>query len=337
MADRVHEVTPKLRSSYLRAAAAALPGGSLLPGVPGGGGALPQGTELQRGVHVDRRHLRNFRRLFQLPTARELPLIYPHLLAFPLHMALMTDPEFPFPAIGTVHLENTITRWRPVRNDATLELRVRADGPRPHRVGLTFDLVTEVYEADTLLWEERSTMLRRGARLPQLTGGDSGAAEAGAASPGTAADAADVASEKPAAATAEKPAKGSAQLAERWRLPATSGRRYAGISGDRNPIHLHPLSAQAFGFPRAIAHGMELVGRVAASLDAVTPVEATLSAAFRKPVLLPSSVAFVATGGGSDWSYTVQSPGKAGDAPRIHLTGALAPARSLSTPITESR
>ena len=29
-------------------------------------------------------------------------------------------------------------------------------------------------------------------------------------------------------------------------------------------------------------------------------------------------------GGGSDWSYTVQSPGKAGDAPRIHLTGALA-------------
>ena len=41
-----------------------------------------------------------------------------------------------------------------------------------------------------------------------------------------------------------------------WRLPGDLGRRYAAVSGDRNPIHLYALTAKAFGFPRQIAHGM---------------------------------------------------------------------------------
>ena len=41
-----------------------------------------------------------------------------------------------------------------------------------------------------------------------------------------------------------------------WRLPADLGRRYASVSGDRNPIHLYGVTAKAFGFPRQIAHGM---------------------------------------------------------------------------------
>ena len=43
-----------------------------------------------------------------------MPLPYPHLLAFGLHMGIMTDPAFPVPAIGTVHLENSITQHRPI-------------------------------------------------------------------------------------------------------------------------------------------------------------------------------------------------------------------------------
>ena len=35
-----------------------------------------------------------------------------------------------------------------------------------------------------------------------------------------------------------------------------TGRRYAAISGDYNPIHLSTISAKMFGFKTAIAHGM---------------------------------------------------------------------------------
>ena len=45
-----------------------------------------------------------------------LPATYPHMLAFPLHLALMTDGSFPFPAIGLVHIYNRIVQHRPLRS-----------------------------------------------------------------------------------------------------------------------------------------------------------------------------------------------------------------------------
>src|SRR6266487_1403229 len=46
-----------------------------------------------------------------------------------------------------------------------------------------------------------------------------------------------------------------------WELPADLGRRYAAVSGDRNPIHLYRLTAWLFGFRRPIAHGMWAAAR----------------------------------------------------------------------------
>ena len=53
-----------------------------------------------------------------------------------------------------------------------------------------------------------------------------------------------------------------------FRAPAGLGRRYGFISGDVNPIHMSDLTARAFGFPRAIAHGMWSLGRLASDFEA---------------------------------------------------------------------
>jgi acyl dehydratase len=42
-------------------------------------------------------------------------------------------------------------------------------------------------------------------------------------------------------------------------VPADLPRRYAEISGDRNPIHLDRDAAEAAGFPDVIAHGMSVL------------------------------------------------------------------------------
>jgi acyl dehydratase len=76
----------------------------------------------------------------------------------------------------------------------------------------------------------------------------------------------------------------------RWRVPGDLGRRYAAVSGDRNPIHLHGLTAKAFGFPRAIVHGMWTKARCLAALR--LPDAFDVSVRFKKPVLLPSTVTF---------------------------------------------
>jgi acyl dehydratase len=95
-----------------------------------------------------------------------------------------------------------------------------------------------------------------------------------------------------------------------WRLAEDVGRRYAAASGDRNPIHLHPLTARLFGFPRAIAHGMWTVARCLAAHG--TPDSCHVRARFRAPVLLPGTVTYAAR----DGRFELR-----GREDRIHLTG----------------
>jgi acyl dehydratase len=183
------------------------------------------------------------------------------MLVFPLHLALMTDSSFPFPAIGLVHIYNRITQHRPVKAAETLSLQVRATPVEQHPRGEQFSIASEARAGDELVWEEISTNLRRGS-------GGGGGHEPEVPS----------AEELPATAT--------------WRLPGDLGRRYGGVSGDLNPIHMHPLSARLFGFPTAIAHGMWTKARCLAALESRLPERFTVQAAFRKPILLPATVQF---------------------------------------------
>ena len=76
-----------------------------------------------------------------------------------------------------------------------------------------------------------------------------------------------------------------------WRLTPRTARRYAAVSGDRNPIHMSALSAKPFGFPRAIAHGMYTAARALAAVGAARGPAFNWQVDFAKPVLLPSTVA----------------------------------------------
>jgi len=77
------------------------------------------------------------------------------------------------------------------------------------------------------------------------------------------------------------------------------------VSGDVNPIHLHPLSAKAFGFPTAIAHGMWTAGRALASLQGRTDDAIAYDVEFRKPLRLPSRVDLRTRAVDSGWDLGV--------------------------------
>jgi acyl dehydratase len=244
-----------------RAAVPMLPLASRLPFVAGGGTELPDIELALRDARADRDALAAYAKVCGFPLRNTLPPTYPHILAFPLHLALMTDGRFPFPAIGLVHVANTITQHRPIGVTEALTLTVRAQDLQPHPKGRTFAIATRARSGGELVWEATSTMLRRG-------GG-----------------------------TGEKPKEKAGRELEpsaTWRLPGDLGRRYAAVSGDRNPIHLHDLTAKAFGFDRAIAHGMWTAARCLAALDARLPDALTAEVEFRRPILLPATVAFAA-------------------------------------------
>jgi acyl dehydratase len=275
MATRELSSPPRILPLYARTVAPLLPGASLLPFVGGRGGELPALELTLPQVHVERDRLAAYAHLCGFTLRDTLPATYPHVLAFALHLGLMTDRRFPFPAIGLVHLANRIVQHRPIQLGEALDLRVYTTSLRQHPRGRTFALVSEARVGDELVWEDHSTMLRRGAS--GKADGNDGARES--EEPGRRADAR---AEQPAL-----PPRGAV-----WHLPGDLGRRYAAVSGDRNPIHMHALSAKAFGFPRAIAHGMWSKARCLAALEQRLPASFSVTVDFGRPMLLPGEVTF---------------------------------------------
>ena len=289
---RVVEGSPSTLPLMLKAALPVLPGASLVPGVRKTGGDLPDLALTRHDVPVDRAHLAAYSEVCGFPLKETLPVTYPHMLAFGLHMAIMTDGSFPFPAIGTVHLENSITQHRPILATERLQVTARPDHLRPHPKGTVFDLLTTVHSGGEPVWEETSTFLRLGK-------GDRDAASS-------------------ALDGLEQPeSTGTA-----WKLAGDLGRRYAAVSGDHNPIHLYALTAKAFGFPRQIAHGMWSKARCLAALDGRLPDAVTTDVAFKKPVLLPGTVTFGSARHADGYAFALARP-KDG---KPHLLGRFRPA-----------
>jgi MaoC like domain len=260
--------SPAMGPMFLRAGAAMIPGASRMPFIAGGGKDIPELTLALNDVSVDRDRLAAYDRVCGFDLRDTLPATYPHMLAFPLHLKLMTDPSFPFGAIGLVHIDNRIVQHRPIDAAEPLSLRVWSGQLEPHPRGRQFAIHSEARVGDELVWEEVSTNLRRGH------------------------------SDDTVQAHTVPSAEGLATTAT-WRLPGDLGRRYGSVSGDLNPIHIHPLSARLFGFPSAIAHGMWTKARCLAALQERLPPAFTVEVAFKRPILLPATVQF-AEGRSSD-------------------------------------
>ncbi|GAB3158909.1 MaoC/PaaZ C-terminal domain-containing protein [Myceligenerans halotolerans] len=213
------------------------------------------------------------------PASDVLPAGFLHVLAFPLATEVMVRPDFPLGLLGMVHLSNTVRVSRPVRLGDRLEIRAWAENARAHRRGARVDLVAEILVGGALAYRGVSTYLAKGFGVP----GDADAA------PDREAPGVDAAGER-------TPDAGRAPWAPplptaRWRLGKSIGPEYGAVSGDRNPIHLSALGAKAFGFPRAIAHGMYTAARALAEVGPARRGEAyEWTAEFFKPVLLPGSV-----------------------------------------------
>lgn len=242
---------------------------------------LPDVAYEVHGVRADALRLTEYQHLLGEPASDRLPAGFVHVLAFPVATALMARTDFPLPLAGLVHLANRVAQRRPVTLDDTLDVRACAQDLRPHRSGTQVDLVTEVRTGDTLAWRGVSTYLARGVRLGSEDPVRPDAAGVEVAASGPARAAAGVDERAPFVPPAPT---------GRWRLAGDTGRRYAAVSGDRNPIHLSGLSAKALGFPRAIAHGMYTAARALADVGAARGDAFDWSVEFGSPVLLPGTV-----------------------------------------------
>ncbi|HEY5941380.1 MAG TPA: MaoC/PaaZ C-terminal domain-containing protein [Solirubrobacterales bacterium] len=291
--------SPSILPLYARAALPMIPGASHLPFVPGGGGEIPDGLDLElAGVSAEPRDVAAYAKVCGFALRDALPPTYPHMLAFPLQMAVMSDGRFPFGAVGLVHVENSIAQRRPLGIDEEMTIRVCPTQLQPHPKGQTFSLVTEVLVGDEVVWESTSTMLRRG----KSNG------------------------EAPKQENSFESLPADAPASAEWKLDGGLGRRYGGVSGDRNPIHMHSLTAKPLGFPSAIAHGMWTKARALAQLESRLPDSFEVDVRFRKPILLPARVEFAGNEAGEEILFAVRDARKG----TPHLDGRVRPLKPNS-------
>ncbi|HUQ10563.1 MAG TPA: MaoC/PaaZ C-terminal domain-containing protein [Steroidobacteraceae bacterium] len=230
------------------------------------GGAVPRIEARLAGVIVDRKRLVAYSKICGTAAGAALPIAYPHILAFPLHLAMLGAEAFPVKLFGLVHVKNRIAMRAPIPADEPAEIRAWIEGHRDSERGQEFDLHTAYLVGGERLWEETCTFLAR-RRAP--AGGNARTTQS---HPGEGPDASNIQTSS-------------------FRAPTGLGRRYGFISGDVNPIHMSNLTAKAFGFPRAIAHGMWSLGRLASDLDmAQFDGGCELDVHFKLPIYLPASL-----------------------------------------------
>jgi len=257
---------------------------------PEGVAELPALRLVRPSVALDPEQIGRYARVCGFIPEQGVPVTFPHVMAFPLHLMLLTDPAFPWPAMGLVHVSNSVRLRRTLHSGQALRIEVESGALVAHDRGQAFTLHTRIYRGGEAVWDADSVYLKRG-----VAGrGHASVSQAETTPPVLVREA-------------------------RWQLPAQLGRDYAKASGDFNPIHLHALSAKAFGFPRAIAHGMWTLGRTLAALQPSKQLDAAnVQGDFKSPIFLPAETTlWTAASSPTERDFEVRD--LAGE--RLHLRG----------------
>ena len=267
MSDKHYDALPKAHTTYANIVKSLLPIGN---SDKVSRDQLPQATYYVDELHIDQSNLEDYRQICGFADNGKVPITYFSVLSQTLQMNMMVKEPFPFAMLGLVHVDNSVTQYRPIGERETVAMAVKFDNLRDHAQGQQFDFVTTVKANDEVIWEGTSTYLSR--------------------------------SKKPASSKNKKstprpvtvkPLVNEEGVHSIFEVPEDIGRRYAFVSGDFNLIHLHPLSARAFGFPKAIAHGMWSKAKCLALMDEL-PDACTVDVSFKLPIFLPAEVELIA-------------------------------------------
>jgi acyl dehydratase len=224
--------------------------------------ALPEVSFVVPSVIVDADHLSQYCDICGFKESKDVPFIYPQILTFGLMLEFMGSEYCPWPAAGMVHLVNRIEQHNPLFIGDDLRIELSTGDLFRHEKGQMFNIKFQVLRGGHLVWQATQSTLCRVVKQP-------------------------VGEQYRSVMHSETRLSRQASFS----IPANIGRRYGKVSGDVNPIHLTNLTARAFGFKRAIAHGMWTKARALSALlpEGITE-RAMAEVEFKLPLYLPGTV-----------------------------------------------
>lgn len=209
---------------------------------------------------LDKSQLEAYKKYFQF-SFEEIPLTYLYILAQRAQLQMMVDASFPLSVLGLIHLSNEVEYlgW------------VKADKP----LGLEAEVFIEAKEGSLLIncTVDISQEGEKKARCKSLYLSKRKSKK------------------RKKKKTEEEGKPMSPDATSIYALDSLSGKEYAEISGDHNPIHTSNLVAKLFGFKGMIIQGWCTASKIAAELEGKAGSSIKkLVVDFKKPIVLPAQV-----------------------------------------------
>jgi len=226
--------------------------------------SLPKISASATNIKINDKHLRQYEDICGFKQKEFVPAPYLHVASSPIMMGIITHQSFPLKALGLIHKQHTMIQHRALRRYERFNATCRLINFLKTPDFIEFQLATEVTVNSELVWESIGTFISKNPRAKlkrirekKLTDNDM-----------------------------------TVWQEREWELDYYLGQRYARISGDYNPIHLHKRTARIFGFRRHIAHGMWMLAHCAAQFHGAFD-KYKLDIQFNAPVFLPSKLSFL--------------------------------------------
>ena len=261
--------------------------------------------EYDRQVLVEKSPYQKYCDMVGWDARRPLHPCYLQMLSLPLQLKCLTTPKSPFPVMGLVHMGNRIRLSHTYEIGVPVHLYASYSGVRQHHRGWEIDITVSGRQERQRIYEATASYLVR-------------------------VNAAHVEPERNWSRRAQDDAplvlpEGMAVCGELAAGRGT-GRRYAALSGDVNPIHLSRLSASVLGFRKAIAHGMWSLAATGSVIlkdawqdPAPQSGSVLLQNRFMSPLMLPGKAQVYATPQGSEREFIVTNTSLSA----AHLQGTL--------------
>lgn len=242
---------------------------------PKGEKVLPQVEYVVDSFKVDAKHLKAYNEVTGFKNNGYIPAIYLAVLSQSLQMHMMTQEAFPFAILGLVHIRNQVKQLRKIGVNEQLSLSCKFGDLKAHDKGVQFDFITTVKVGGDVVVESLTTYLARQKLATKVVAKD------------------------------PEVEKQNYQVAGEWAVSEHTGRRYALTSGDFNLIHIHAITAKAFGFKQAIAHGMWSKAKALSNLSLPDTYEVDVQ--FKLPMYLPSTVEFLTAQSSNRTDFLIQN------------------------------
>ncbi|HON15945.1 MAG TPA: hypothetical protein PLA51_05650, partial [Spirochaetota bacterium] len=114
---------------------------------------FPYLNVIMENASIDRANLLLYRNLTGYEDDGKLPVLYPHAIASPIYMFMLSQREFPLNLLGALHVKNRIISYRPISEKESFTIDVKLENSKILNNGVEFDFSVILSQRDEILWK----------------------------------------------------------------------------------------------------------------------------------------------------------------------------------------